>query len=201
MLSKFNLFELFKDGFSEIKIGKNYLTVILIHLFLPILLAILFLFFNVIFDNDIVSTIISSISIFSGLLFSVIFNLLQNYSNRRKLMTEKPDEETQNYLARYKEFTENVTTLILFSIAIALITIVVLIVFLLAMKANMTSIQSLISIEEIDIADKAFMNTKKVFLNFLQSFSIIFLFNYILIILALIKEVYAMIFDGINAKT
>ena len=199
MFSKFNLIELFKDGFYEIRISSKLSYSIFWHFVFPILISFIFLLFSITIDNDIISNIISSISIFSGLLFSVIFVVTENYSKRKNRMSNDSNEEAKSYLKRYKDFTEHITTLILFSVAIAIISIVFLLIYLLLIKANLQGLQ--MNKELVEIFEKGnseYSKLKFITLAILQILSFISLFNYLLIIIVLVKEVYAMVFDDIN---
>ncbi|SEW49747.1 hypothetical protein SAMN05421841_4311 [Chryseobacterium wanjuense] len=199
MFSKFNLIELLKDGFSEIRVSPKIFYTIFWHLFFPIMLSIIFLLFSVTIDNDIISNIISAISIFSGLLFSVIFVVTENYSKRKNQMSRNQSDEAQSYLKRYKDFTEQITTLILFSVAIAIISIVFLLLYIFLMKANLQGLQVVKEVKEfIETGDIDYSKVKSIVLLFLQTLSFIFLYNYLLTIITLVKEVYAMVFDDIN---
>ncbi len=195
MLHKFNVLELIRDGFIEIKVCLNLYCNIFFHFILPLTISFVFIFFNVSLDNYIISNIIGSISIFSGLLFSVIFVVTENYSKRKNDLSNNFNEEAKKYLKRYKEFSKHISTLILFSILIAMFSIVLLLLFLFISKA---------SIYGLDVYGKIFELlknteiTKELILQTLQVLILIFLFNYLLTIINLIKEVYAMLFDNIN---
>lgn len=199
MVTKFSLLELLQDGFSEIRVSSNLYYAIFLHFVFPIFLSLIFIFLNITFDNDIISNIISSISIFSGLLFSVIFIVTENYSKRKQCMKGDSNEEAKSYIERYKDFTKHITTLILFSVAVAIISIVFLLLYLFIAKANLEGIQSCKEFIEILHQESIdYQKLKNIVLIILQMLSFIFLFNYLLIIIVLIKEVYAMIFDSIN---
>lgn len=199
MFSKFNLTELLKDGFSGIRVSPKIFYTIFWHLFFPMMLSIIFLLFSVAIDNDIISNIISSISIFSGLLFSVIFVVTENYSKRKNQMSHNQSDEAKSYLRRYKNFTEQITTLILFSVAIAIISIVFLLLYIFLMKANLQGLQVVKEVKEfIETGDIDYSKVKSIVLLFLQTLSFIFLYNYLLTIVTLVREVYAMVFDDIN---
>lgn len=196
MFTKFNLFELLNDGFSEIRVSSNLFFSIVLHFIIPIFLTLLFIFFNIRFDNEIISNIISSISIFSGLLFSVIFIVTENYLKRKHSLLNNSNEEAKRYINRYKDFAKHTTTLILFSVAIAVISIIFLLLYLFIIKGNITQNQLFSDFFQQNNVDcVAFKNT---ILNILQLISSIFLFNYLLSVIVLIKEVYAMIFEFIN---
>ena len=199
MFSKFNLTELLKDGFSEIRVSSKLSYSILWHFAFPLLLSFIFVLFSITIDNDVISNIISSISIFSGLLFSVIFIVTENYSKRKSHMINDYNDETKSYLKRYKNFTEHITTLILSSVAIAIISIVCLLMYLFVVKVNLQGLKVDKEIKEIiERGSIDYSKVKSVALSTLQMLSFVFLFNYLLIIITLVKEVYAMIFDDIN---
>lgn len=197
MFEKFNLKELLTDGFSEIMISPKKLYSISYHFIFPIIICFIFLLLNINLDSDIISNIISSISIFSGLLFAVIFIVTENYLKRKSELENNINEEAILYLKRYKKFTVQVSTLILLSVVIATISIVFLLLYLFCLKANMDSI--LISKKVFNIfTNLDYSKAKSIFLFLLQISSFIFLFNYLMIIIALLKEVYSMIYDEIN---
>jgi len=199
MFSKFNLTELLKDGFSEIRVSSKLSYSILWHFAFPLLLSFIFVLFSITIDNDVISNIISSISIFSGLLFSVIFIVTENYSKRKSHMINDYNDETKSYLKRYKNFTEHITTLILSSVAIAIISIVCLLMYLFVVKVNLQGLKVDKEIKEIiERGSIDYSKVKSVALSTLQMLSFVFLFNYLLVIITLVKEVYAMIFDDIN---
>lgn len=195
MFRKFNLKELLNDGLKEIILSDNMIYSVLFHIIIPLIIAIILILFNVFFDNDIISNLISSISIFSGLLFSVIFVVIDNYSKRRDSLGTNPNEEKKNYLKRYKIFTESVTTLILFSVAIACITVIILLTYLLCYKGDMSIWKDIFDSNNETIN---FSQVRAFGLWFLQIVSCITLFNYVLVIIVLINEVYKMVFDDIN---
>ena len=200
MFSKFNLIELLQDGFSEIRVSSKLFCALFWHYVVPILFSLIFIFFNINLDSDIISNIIGSISIFSGLLFSVIFIVTENYAKRKNLLSENYNVEAKSYLERYKDFTKHITTLILFSVAVAIISIVFLIIYLFVTKANLQVIKindNVIQILKDTNID--YSRVKLLTLLFLQMLSFICLYNYLMIIVTLIKEVYAMIFDDINS--
>lgn len=187
MFSKFNLIEIFKDGFTEISISKKKFVFFSFHLVLPFFIFLSFFFYFSCLDKDIISNIISSISIFSGLLFSVIFILLDNYHKRKNKLKLNKSDEYVNYVERYKNFTSKITTLILFSISLSILIIISLIIFL--------------SISNNCIFNSKIQSIKiKMIFSLLQSFSSVLLFNYFLVVIHLIKKIYAMIYDSINSK-
>lgn len=86
---------------SESKIYLLYLYV------LPVLFALILLSFGLFIETEIASYFITSISIFAGLFFSLLFIVTDKYNIKKDNLTElidKGDDETKNYLKRYKNF-------------------------------------------------------------------------------------------------
>ena len=194
MFSKYNLSELIHDGYSEIKISQNNIYSIIFHFIVPISISLIFIFFNITIDDVFVSNVISSISIFSGLLFSVIFILLENYNKRKDKIGNNPPEELIRYVKRYKDFTSKISTIILFSIVVAMISIIILLLIIFILKIKLSNI----NYEFIFSYKNQLIQLKKILLCILQTICITFLYNYFLIVINLIKEIYAMVFDSIN---
>jgi len=106
-----------------------------------------FYFFNITIDDVFVSNVISSISIFSGLLFSVIFILLENYNKRKDKIGNNPPEELVRYVKRYKDFTSKISTIILFSSSDTLLIVKYLLLTSLHFKpSNLNSLKLVIII-------------------------------------------------------
>ena len=194
MFSKYNLSELIHDGYSEIKISQNNICSIIFHFIVPISISLIFIFFNITIDDVFVSNVISSISIFSGLLFSVIFILLENYNKRKDKIGNNPPEELVRYVNRYKDFTSKISTIILFSIVVAMISIIILLLIIFILKIKLSNI----NYEFIFSYKNQLIQLKKILLCILQTICITLLYNYFLIVINLIKEIYAMVFDSIN---
>ena len=196
MLHKFNVLELIRDGFIEIKVCLNLYCNLFFHFILPLTISFVFAFFSIKFDNDIISNIIGSISIFSGLLFSVIFVVTENYSKRKADLSNNFNEEAKSYLKRYKDFSKHISTLILFSILIAMCSIIFLLLFLFVTKASMNGI--IINEGLFKFFENYKIEVKENILMVIQTLILIFLFNYLLTVVALIKEIYAVLFDNVN---
>ena len=138
MFSKFNIVEVITDGLKLLSGKHKFFPFVLFYFLLPAIIAVGFVLVNISIDNDIISNIISSLSLFSGLLFSVIFILTGNYATRKTLLSSSTmEEEVKKYLDRYKEFTNNTSTLILFSLILAILTIVLLFSYSLIEKTGL----------------------------------------------------------------
>lgn len=200
MLSKFNPFELIKDGYSEIKVSQNNIISVIFHFIIPICISAVFILLKVDIGNEVISNIISSISIFSGLLFSVIFILLENYNKRKEKINKDSADELVKYVNRYKKFTNKTTTIILFSIVIAMACIVMLFTTIFISQIRLTNIDYELIKDFLYSHEEQLTPVKSILLNILQSICIVFLYNYFLIVINLIVEIYKMIYDSINSR-
>lgn len=94
--------------------------------FLPVLFSLLLLLLGLFIEKEIASYFITSISIFAGLFFSLLFIVTDKYNVKKdnlKEIIEKEDEETQNYLKRYKNFSTFLIRQISFTIILAIVLI------------------------------------------------------------------------------
>lgn len=210
MFSKFNIKELFYDGLKLLKGESKLMQFILLHLIVPVIVAFCFFHLNVKINQDFVSNIISSISIFSGLLFSVIFILTENYSRRKNYINlveynkennKELEGEYKKYIERYRQFTNDTSTLILFSVVLAILIVLTLLLLNIVDKTSITSSPESyirIIINKIKEVSPFSRINKEFFFNTIQTISYILLFNYLLTILIIVKEVYAMVYDDIN---
>lgn len=203
MLSRLNIFEIVTDGLKIIKGETKNIPFVVFFLLFPLFFAVSFVFLNFKIDNDIVSNIISSISLLSGLLFSVIFILIGNYLSRKKDFSNTDVEiEQERYLKRYKHFTTDLTTLILFSIVIAIFTIVASFLFgVLDKNATNEKDGSDLILFTIQLKEFVFNFNKSQLYPVIKLITALInylLYLYFTIILIIIKEVYTMIYDDIN---
>jgi hypothetical protein len=108
---------------SETKIYLLYLYL------LPVLFSLLLLLFGLFIEKEIASYFITSISIFAGLFFSLLFIVTDKYNGKKDSLqeiTEKGDAETCNYLKRYKNFSTFLIRQISFTIILAIVLILLL---------------------------------------------------------------------------
>lgn len=93
---------------------------------LPILFSLCLLFFGLFIEKEIASYFITSISIFAGLFFSLLFIVTDKYNVKKKNLEElavKRDDETRNYLKRYKNFSIFLIRQISFTIILSVVLI------------------------------------------------------------------------------
>lgn len=108
---------------SESKIYLLYLYA------LPVLFALILLSLGLFIETEIASYFITSISIFAGLFFSLLFIVTDKYSVKKdnlKELIDKGDDEAKNYLKRYKNFSIFLIRQISFTIILAIALIITL---------------------------------------------------------------------------
>lgn len=119
--------------------------------------------------NEVISNIISSISIFSGLLFSVIFILLENYNKRKEKINKDSTDELVKYVNRYKKFTNKVTTIILCSVVVAMVCILTLFITVFISQISLININHELIKEFLCSYKKQLVPIKSILLHILQS--------------------------------
>jgi hypothetical protein len=108
---------------SKTKIYWLYLYV------LPILFSLVLLLLGLFIEKEIASYFITSISIFAGLFFSLLFIVTDKYGTKKddlKEITEQGDDEIRNYLKRYKNFSTFLIRQISYTIVLAIVLIILL---------------------------------------------------------------------------
>jgi len=125
---------------------------------------------------NIFDKVVEPIGIFSALLFSVIFIVVEHFLKRKDKLYYSKNEEDIQYLERYKKFTRNIVAVISFSIFIAGVVIILALVLPL-----------------IKISNSWWLAAR----NFVFCF---FAIQYIVMILIVVKEMYAMLTDDIESK-
>lgn len=119
--------------------------------------------------------VVGPIGIFSALMFSVIFIVVEHFL-KRKVDYSSKDEEDERYLKNYKDFTRNTVARISFSIFLA--GLIILLAFVLPQ----------IKIEVPWF--KAVRNTLFIY----------FLLQYVALIIIVVKDMYAMLIDDTEQK-
>ncbi len=99
---------------------------VLIYLLSPFIAAV-FLSWNIDITN-VINTFLSCISIFTALIFTVIFTVPDKLSQRLKLLQDNLDEASRNYLTRFSNFTKLFTQQVLFITLICILLIILLLV-------------------------------------------------------------------------
>lgn len=171
MMRVFKNFDIINDALAYLK-GKKGLFY-----YLPIVLAVLSGFYTYWTKNDLIffDSVVEPIGIFSALMFSVLFIVVEHFLIRKEKLSESKNEEDIQYLKRYKNFTSDMVAVISFSIIIAGLVIFLALAF------------PLVKI------------TKLWCLALRNSVFSFFIIQYVVIILLVVKEMYAMLTDDIES--
>lgn len=145
--------------------------------FVPALLAIGVFIYLLLTGAEInlFNGIIETISIFAAFMFTLIFVIVDHFVKRKEVKISGNDED-KNYINRYRVFARDSVAMISFSIILAGVIIILQIIFP--------------QIKSDSILVKASINFVLVFL----------LAQYAVLILLIIKEMYAMLTDDIESK-
>ena len=163
--------------------------VYLLYLYLlPVLFALVLLSLGLFIEKEIASYFITSISIFAGLFFSLLFIVTDKYNTKKdklKELTEEGDKEACNYLIRYKNFSKFLIRQISFTIVLAVVLILTLsIIYFLPLFPQMDS-----------MIWKYFKLIAKYLLN-----GIIYYWSaqFIVFLIVILSNMYVMLLDDIN---
>ena len=102
MLSKLNIFEIRKDALIAVKDNANIFSFWLVYYILPIIIASFLHYIKYDVDTKLFGNLISGISLFAGLLFSIIFIVSNNLNTRREQLQTKNEEDIR-YIETYKK--------------------------------------------------------------------------------------------------
>lgn len=178
MIDKINILEIRFDALKILKKDSSLSSYYVVYYIFPIIASCILVFLlSVRINTELFKNLIAGISLFSGLLFSIIFIVSNNYKER-KISYNSKDEENVRYLKTYYEFSSNLISLISYSIVKAL-TIIVLTVII--------SIYSEFIDPQIDLA----LKTMWVLL-------LVLLYQFLVYILIILKEIYTMQYEEIN---
>lgn len=179
MLNNLNIKDIVYDGYKSIKGNSSFLLFVLIYILSPIAIAAFVWCKHWSISNDITSDIIGGIGLFAGLMFTLLFVVTSNYKNRKEQLSSNQDDETVNYIERYRKFTENTVALISYSI----------------IKAGIIIIITIFYASNNEVDNNHFFTLYQKILNGLL---VIHLFQFMLVITRILNEMYAMLFDDIN---
>lgn len=177
MLNKLNILEIRRDALYVLKLNTNKYEFLTIYYCIPISIAFILHYINYDIETRLFRNLISGISLFAGMLFSIIFIVSKNYNERKRDLQSKNEEDLQ-YLNRYKKFSNNIISLISFVVIKAILIIVLLI---------------------ISDAYKHFLDDEVNFqLRLIWDVFVIIIIQFLLYIIVILKEMYAMQYDDIN---
>ena len=96
--------------------------------FVPIIICAITIWKEISF-KDIIDTLLTVLSIFTALIFNVLFSVPDKLSQRIEKLKNKTDNSTKNYLVRFINFTRSFIQQISFIIVICIV-LIILLVFL-----------------------------------------------------------------------
>lgn len=121
-------------------------------------------------ELDVFVDVVGSIGIFSALMFSVIFIVVEHFLKRREVYKTDNDEDLR-YIENYQDFTKDTVTRISFSIFLA--GLIILLAFVLP---------------QLPFASKCYLALR-------NTFFVFFLSQYAALIIIVVKDMYAMLID------
>lgn len=89
--------------------------------------------------DNIIDTLLSVLSIFTALIFGVLFTVPDKLSHRIEKLNQKKDNATQNYLIRFYNFTKKFVQQTSFIIALSIF-LIILLVFLKVIDDNVAKL-------------------------------------------------------------
>ena len=155
---------------------------------LPIIVSIVVLLLGVTIKESIASYLITGISIFAGLFFSLLITV-SDKMNKRKELQKSLSETDVNYFKLYKKFSEQLIAYISYEIVLSVILII------------------LILFTFIDVDDFNFLIITTFVINLFKVLNIVLNFlifyygiKFLYILLIILSSMYVMLLDDINRK-
>lgn len=180
MIHNFNITEIIRDGYRSIKGGSRTFILILVYFLCPLLFAAFMSFNDYKISGNVTSDIVGGIGLFAGLMFTLLFVVTSNYKNRKEQLSGNDDEENINYIKRYHAFTEDAVSLISYSIVKAGLVIIITIIYVSVLPED--------GVEE----------KSSLLVRILNGLLIMQLVQFLMIIVRILKEMYAMLYDDIS---
>lgn len=186
MWYKIKIYDIVKDGINSLIYDldgkKRILSFYLWCILIPLGLGIFCFFQEIVIAREFANYAITTISIFTALVFGILFIGPDKFSARVEMFGNNKDEEVVNYLIRYKNFTKQ------FIAQISFIIISILLIILLALVLYLPAFEA----QYIDI-------TAQIWWVKLIS-TLIFILGYLffVLLLVLLSNIYTMMNDDIN---
>lgn len=126
------IYRIIKDGIKSLLYDidgnkRSKFQVYLGFIFVPIVICII-TFWKEISLGDIIDTLLTILSIFTALIFGVLFTVPDKLSQRIERFKNKTDNSTKNYLIRFSNFTRSFVQQITFIIVISIALIILLVI-------------------------------------------------------------------------
>lgn len=191
---KIKIFEIRRDAINALYKDirgvevSNKIIVKLYYYFCPAIISILLFILGVKIDKDISSYLITGISIFAGLFFNLLV-VVSDKMRQRKIFFNSDKEDKQNYAELYKNFSEQLTAYISYSIILSL----TLIGLMFLTQINLNNAHFLLITKNILLF---FEHIKNLF-NILVFF---FGIQFLIILTIILSNMYIMLIDDINLE-
>lgn len=187
--AKDTLFRDFNDREKEKKHAFTYLYI------LPVVFTVIMLFFGVFIEESIATYLITGISIFAGLFFSLLFVVNDKYNSRKELLHESVYEDIQNYLKRYKKFAEQLISQISYTIIIAFGIIILMSIIYFSSTVDWDHTLSVLLPSK---AMKSAMCVLIIFKYLINGLVYYLCWQFILFIIVILSNTYIMLMDDID---
>jgi|GEM_PF-1146647 len=133
------IYRIIKDGIKSLLYDidgnkKSKFQVYLGFIFVPMVICIITIWKEINL-GDIIDTLLTVLSIFTALIFGVLFTVPDKLSQRIERFKNKTDNSTKNYLIRFSNFTRSFVQQIAFIIVISIV-LIILLVFLKVVTDN-----------------------------------------------------------------
>lgn len=132
MWTKIKIWEIRKDAIDSLQkdyngnIVKNKFVTAFYFYITPLIVSVILLIVGVRINNDIANYFITGISIFAGLFFNLLLVVSDKLNIRKRLLDTDPNEETRNYVIRYRHFSEQLISQISYTIVISISLIILM---------------------------------------------------------------------------
>lgn len=125
------IYRIIKDGIKSLLYDidgnrRSKFQVYLGFIFVPIVICIITVWKEISLEN-IIDTLLTVLSIFTALIFGVLFTVPDKLSQRIERFKNKTDSGTKNYLIRFSNFTRSFVQQITFIIVISIVLIILLV--------------------------------------------------------------------------
>lgn len=178
LLHNLNIIEIRKDALKSMMEGKKWIFIVIYYM-IPIVVSGVLIKYSYYIGNGVLGNLISGICLLSGLMFSLLFVITNNFNSRKSQIVSK-DEEDIRYIENYRNFANKLISIISYFVVKSIIIILLLIIE--------SSYYDYLN-EKINILYKAIW-----FLSYLL------FYQYIIQLIYILKNMYAMLYDDVNRK-
>lgn len=192
MWNKIKIFEIKKDALESLKkdyngrIVKNH-SVSLYYYMLPVIVSVILLVSKATITKDIANYFITGISIFAGLSFNLLLAVADKLNVKKRLLETDLNEETRNYVLRYRHFSEQLISQISYCIVISIV--LILLMFL-------THFRDWLPVTDNHIIKFGYYISKHI----LNGSIFYFGMQFIIMVFVILSSMYVMLLDDLKIK-